>query len=234
MSTSGTWFSGFDPAFIDFDRGIRMGKLDPSQRITQIIKIALVERFAVDFICDRWGRGMYWQWICWVPRPNRDAKPLSSGYNFGSLKFFISADAESRVFKAGLQIERAPKKSEGDGVELEKDWDWNVMLKAMKDKRLPREISRLLKDGFRLRIGAFSSMKEYRRSSWNLQDCLRTARNFDAEEWGGFQLFWGIHDRDLRTMSGADIIETILAVFEELVPIANLCSFNPCLGSEES
>ena len=34
-------------------------------------------------VTDRWGRGVYWQWICWLPRANRQAKPVSHDVNFG-------------------------------------------------------------------------------------------------------------------------------------------------------
>jgi len=52
------------------------------------------------------GRGVYWQWICWLSRANREAKPTSSAYNFGCAKLFISVDKPGRVFQSGLQIER--------------------------------------------------------------------------------------------------------------------------------
>ena len=68
---SSAWHSGFERSFLDFDRGIRAGQLDPSQRITQIIKAVLIRRHGIDMICDRWGRGIFWQWICRVPRLNR-------------------------------------------------------------------------------------------------------------------------------------------------------------------
>ena len=80
--------------WIDFEKGIRVGNLEPHERITQILKYGLEQRHAVKFVTDRWGRGVYWQWICWLPRPNREAKPISSGTNFGCAKLFISLDRE--------------------------------------------------------------------------------------------------------------------------------------------
>ena len=96
----------FRPEWIDFDHGIRVGNLEPHERITQILKFQLEQRHQTRFITDRWGRGVYWQWICWLPRANREVKPVSHAVNFGCAKFFISADSEGRVFKSGLQIER--------------------------------------------------------------------------------------------------------------------------------
>lgn len=223
---------GFESSFIDFERGIRMGHLDPSQRITQILKVLLVERHNVDMICDRWGRGVYWQWICWVPRPNREAKPFSSGHNFGSLKFYVSAEREEKIFQAGLQIERAPKKAGENswGVEVKKDWDWHVLLKRLKDGQLSKEVLRLLRDGFHARVGAFASMTSYESArSWDEKACLQKAQKFSPTEWGGFQIFWPFARTEIRAMSGPEIIESAFAVFEELVPVANLCMYRPCL-----
>ena len=56
-----------------------MGGLAPNERITQIIKMYLKDRHDQPFLIDKWGRGVYWRWISWLPRANRDAKPLSSG-----------------------------------------------------------------------------------------------------------------------------------------------------------
>ena len=92
----------FRREFLDFERGIRMGNLEPHERITQIVKMHLAERYGQDFLIDKWGRGRYWQWICWLPRANRDAKPKSSGHSFASAKFFISLDRTRRELHAGL------------------------------------------------------------------------------------------------------------------------------------
>ncbi|MBI3950356.1 MAG: hypothetical protein HY314_07875 [Acidobacteria bacterium] len=51
--------------YLDFDRGIRVGNLEPHERITRILKIALESGFGQSFVTVRWGRGVYWQWIGW-------------------------------------------------------------------------------------------------------------------------------------------------------------------------
>ena len=71
----------FDAACIDFENGIRVGNLEPHERITRILKHRLETAHGVPFVTDRWGRGVFWQWICWIPRPNRAAKPISSSAN---------------------------------------------------------------------------------------------------------------------------------------------------------
>ncbi len=229
-------YTTFQSSFIDFERGIRVGRLEPEARITQLLKKALTERHGIDMICDRWGRGVYWQWICWVPKPNRDAKPISSGYNFASAKFFVAAEREERIFQAGLQIERAPKKAGAGpaGVMLERDWDWHILLKALAGDKLPRLLKRLLREGFRVRMGAFSALTEYDAKSFNAADCRRAGQRFAPDEWGGFQFFWSMPEKEVRAASGSEIIQAVAAVFDEVVPVMNLCMYKPCLRNLDS
>ena len=56
-----TRLDGFRPEFLDFQKGIRVGHLEPHQRITQILKLSLQTLYREDFVIDRWGRGVYWQ-----------------------------------------------------------------------------------------------------------------------------------------------------------------------------
>ncbi|MCP5114656.1 MAG: hypothetical protein GY953_27825, partial [bacterium] len=77
----------FRPEYLDFDRGIRVGKLADDARITRILKLAVEERYGEPFVTERYGRGMYWRWIGLLSRANRAAKPLSGGVSFGCAKF---------------------------------------------------------------------------------------------------------------------------------------------------
>ena len=52
----------FRPEWIDFEHGIRVGNLEPHERITQILKYGLETRYGTDFITDRWGRGVFWRY----------------------------------------------------------------------------------------------------------------------------------------------------------------------------
>ncbi|XHR26736.1 MAG: hypothetical protein ACFUZC_12335 [Chthoniobacteraceae bacterium] len=81
--------------------GIRVGNLEPHERITQILKYHLETRHRTPFITDRWGCDVYWQWICWLPRANREAKPIPYGVNFGCAKLFISVDGERSPISTG-------------------------------------------------------------------------------------------------------------------------------------
>src|SRR5260221_14365534 len=61
----------FRSEWIDFQRGIRVGNIEPHERITQILKFHLEQRYRTPFVTDRWGRGVYWQWICWLRSEER-------------------------------------------------------------------------------------------------------------------------------------------------------------------
>src|ERR1017187_10710498 len=68
----------FRSEWIDFQRGIRVGNIEPHERITQILKFYLEQRYRTSFVTDRWGRGVYWQWICWLP--DRKSTRLNSSH----------------------------------------------------------------------------------------------------------------------------------------------------------
>jgi hypothetical protein len=116
---------GFRPEFLDFERGIHVGNLQDNERITRILKLALEARYGQPFVTERWGRGVYWQWIGYLPRANRAAKPLSASVSFGCSKFFLTVDTDERLFKCGTQVERgyvrAPR--EYRYCQLRPDWD---------------------------------------------------------------------------------------------------------------
>ena len=138
---------GFRPEYLDFQRGIRVGHLEPHQRITQILKHTLQDRYQEDFVIDRWGRGVYWQWICFLPKANRIAKPLSGSHNFSCSKFFIKVDRNDSIFKSGLHVERGlgNRSKDGPAFQLQEDWDWHRLIKGLRgnQSRLYRALRRL-------------------------------------------------------------------------------------------
>ena len=219
---------GFLPEFLDFKRGIRVGNLEPRERITRILKTALEERHGEDFVTDRWGRGVYWQWICFVSRSNRAAKPYSSRVNFGCAKFFISLDRDEGLFKSGLQVERGFLKAPRDyrQCELKKDWDWNRLVSGLTSGgKLEKELKRLLlRDGFRLQVGEWGDPLTYDRKSFPKMSALRRAlRQTPPRDWAGIQLYYPMEEKDVRASTGLDLVESMLAVFEDLTPVMNLC-----------
>ena len=137
----------FRPEYLDFRRGIRVGNLEDNERITRILKLALESRYAQPFVTERWGRGVYWQWIGYLPRANREAMPLSSRVSFGCSKFFLSVDTEEKLFKCGMQVERGYMKAPRDYREcqLQSDWDWHRLLRSLQPRSpMERELKRLV------------------------------------------------------------------------------------------
>src|SRR3970040_574707 len=80
---------GVRPTFLDFERGIRVGNLEEHERITRILKLALESRYQQPFVTERWGRGVYWRWIGFLPRAKRTAKTLSGHTSLRLSEFLL-------------------------------------------------------------------------------------------------------------------------------------------------
>lgn len=213
----------FRPEWIDFGRGIRVGNLHPHERVTQILKFHLEQRYQTPFVTDRWGRGVYWQWICWLPRANREAKPVSHHVNFGCSKLFISVDQDKRIFKAGLQIERGYM----TGPEAEKPWglredfDWHRLVKECRSNTVfDREVRRLAREGFVATPLGEGPGRERFRSAAELRSALQRCR---PDHWAGFQLYYPIPERELHACTGYELVKSITGIFTEIIPAMNCC-----------
>ena len=220
---------GFRPEFLDFQRGIRVGNLEDHERITRILKLGLEARYRQAFVTERWGRGVYWQWIGFLPRANREAKPHSHGVSFGCSKFFLSVDTEERLFTCGLQVERGYVRAPRDfpGCRLAADWDWHRLVTALKPgSPMERELKRLvLREGFRIRAGSWEAEPVYFSKSnfRGVSAIKRQLQQAPAGDWAGFQLFYAMDETEVRGSTGLDLVESMLAVFEEVTPAMNLC-----------
>jgi hypothetical protein len=218
----------FDPACIDFENGIRVGNLEPHERITRILKHYLETAHAIPFVTDRWGRGVYWQWICWVPRPNREAKPVSHDVNWGSAKFYISIDREERLFEPGMTVERGyvsgPESRESWG--LKEDWDWHRLVRlCRKGSALDGELRRLLKhEGFTVSVmGGTGRVQLDARSYVSALQVRNAARKCPPRDWAGVNVYYPMPEAEVRSCSGYELVRAIEGVFAQLVPAMNLC-----------
>jgi hypothetical protein len=219
---------GFRPDWIDFEHGIRVGNLEPHERITQILKFHLEQRYRTPFVTDRWGRGVYWQWICWLPRANREAKPVSHDVNFGCAKLFISADDDRRVFKSGLQIERGymtgPEADKPWG--LREDFDWHRLVKqCQRGTRVDQELNRLVRrEGFVAAVVGEQATGELTEQNFTGAEQVRTAmRRCAPEYWAGFQLYYPMPEKELRACTGLELVKAICGVFTEVIGVMNSC-----------
>ena len=220
---------GFRPEYLDFKRGIRVGNLEDNERITRLLKMELEYHYQQEFVTERWGRGVYWIWIGYLPRANRAAMPISSSVSFGCSKFFIMVDSDDWLFKCGLQIERgylkAPK--EYRDCELRPDWDWNRLMKSLRrGGAMEGELKRLVtREGFTLHAGGWEEgAKDFTRS--NLPGVVRIRRMLaeaPASDWAGFQLYYPMKEKEVMGTTGVDLVESMLAIFDEVTPVMNLC-----------
>jgi hypothetical protein len=218
----------FRSEWIDFERGIRVGNIEPHERITQILKFHLEQRYQTLFVTDRWGRGVYWQWICWLPRVNREAKPISHDVNFGCAKLFISADTDTKIFKSGLQIERGYVQGTEPypGCLLKDDWDWHRLIGECADgSALDRELHRLLtREGFVVEVGNFETNAVFTKKNFKSAREIRdAAKDYSKHEWAGFQLYYPMPEKEVRACSGHELIQAICSVFTEVMPAMNSC-----------
>jgi hypothetical protein len=219
----------FRPAFLDFERGIHVGNLTEAERITRILKLALEARYGQPFVTERWGRGVYWKWIGFLPRANRAAKPISSDVSFGCSKLFLDVDTEERCANFGLQIERGFEKPprEHRQFALRSDWDWHRFVAALKPRSaMARELDRLVRrEGFLLHAGCWGAERMLF-SKANYPGPLQLRRTLEkapANQWAGVQLFYRMSERDVVTATGLDLVESMLAAYREVVPAMNLC-----------
>jgi hypothetical protein len=220
---------GFRSEFLDFDRGIHVGNLDENERITRILKLALEARYGQPFVTERWGRGVYWQWIGYLPRANRAAKPISANVSFGCSKFFLTVDTAERLFKCGMQVERgyvrAPR--EFRACQLRSDWDWHRLVDGLKPgSALERELERLvLRGGFMVRAGGWEDLpSDFARAGY--PGVLKVRQALEAapkSHWAGFQIYYPMRESEVSGATGLDLVESMLAVFREVTPAINLC-----------
>jgi hypothetical protein len=214
--------TGFRPEYLDFRRGIHVGNLEQNQRITRILKLALESRFGQPFVTERWGRGVYWRWIGFLARANRAAKPLSSHVSFGCAKYFLSVEPEEGLFKCGLQVERGYLKAPRGyrDWQLRPDWDWNRLVKGLRrGSPMDHELGRLLREGFHVWASGWAFHQERAAGAAKLKRILQAA---PAGEWAGFQIYYPMTETDVRTSTGPDLVDSMLAVFDEVTPILNL------------
>ncbi len=218
---------GFRPEFLDFARGIRVGNLEPRERITRILKTGLEARYGQEFVTERWGRGVFWQWIGFLNRPNRNAKPESSHVSFGCSKFFLTVDTDERRFKCGLQVERgylrAPRGMRE--CQLQSDWDWQRLVAALTPRgSVMRELRRLVEDEFEIQAGSWSDPHVFGARTLPGASSLRALlARAPAREWCGFQVYFPMDEADVQAMNGTDLVETMMAVFDEVRATMNAC-----------
>jgi hypothetical protein len=219
---------GFLPEYLDFKKGIRVGHLEDNQRVTRILKLALEDRYKQSFVTERFGRGVYWQWIGFLPRANRDAKPESSNVSFGCSKFILTIDTEEQLFKCGFSVERGFKQPPADypQIGLKPDFDWHRLLKQLKPASpMEKELKRLVvREGFAIDAGNWDERQGIRDGKLPpVSELRKVLQNAPAASWAGFQVYYPMQEKEVRQSSGVDLVEAMMAIFREVTPAMNLC-----------
>jgi hypothetical protein len=82
----------------------------------------------------------------------------------------------------------------------------------------------ILREGFSLHAGSWE-LEIGQFSKENFPGVTRLRRLLDAaprNQWAGFQLFYPMTEEEVRSATGVDLVESMLAVFREVTPLMNL------------
>ena len=218
----------FQNEFLDFEKGIRVGHLEDNQRITRILKLALEARYQEEFVTERFGRGVYWQWIGFVLKSNRSGKPISSKNSFGCSKFFLMIDQREQLFKCGFSVERGMivPQPEFPQTQLQPDWDWHCLLDGLtRGSSLEKELKRLVvREGFSVDAGNWDKLHNVSKGKFPGAEELKKILIAAAPDtWTVFQVYYSMRERDVRVSTGADLVDAMMTIFEETAPAMNLC-----------
>ena len=77
---------------------------------------------------------------------------------------------------------------------------------------------------FRARTGTWEEPVKF--DAGNLPGMAGIRKTLEAaakNRWAGFQVFYAMTEKDVRVSNGTDLIESMLAVFDEVTPLMNLC-----------
>ena len=218
----------FQSDFLDFQKGIRVGNLEDNQRITRILKRALEARHQEEFVTQRFGRGVYWQWIGFVSRANRASKPLSSKISFGCSKFFLTMDQEAQLFKCGFSVERGMISPHPDfpQTQLQPDWDWHRVLDGLtQGSLLEKELKRLVvHEDFSIDAGNWDDRYTVSRGKFpGAEELKKVLLASPPDAWTVFQAYYPMREKDIRTSTGPDLVDAMMAIFGETTRAMNLC-----------
>jgi len=95
----------------------------------------------------------------------------------------------------------------------------------MPESDMARELKRLvLAEGFWIDAGGWEERQPISKSNFpgmaKLRKLLEAA---PPESWAGFQVYYPMSRKEVYGSSGVDLIESMLAIFEEVTPAMNLC-----------
>ena len=148
--------------------------------------------------------------------------------NFGCSKFFIKMDRTEGIFKAGLHVERGRLEAseEHSSYRLQEDWDWHRLVQAIHGRStLYRQLRRLIReDGFQIYCGTRETGTHFYDVHCPSASAVRNALlGYADPDWVVFQLYYPMLQQEVHRSSGSDLVESILAIMQEVVPVMNEC-----------
>jgi hypothetical protein len=148
--------------------------------------------------------------------------------SFGCTKFFIQVDTDDRRFSCGLQVERGFLRPPAGmkACRLRSDWDWHRLVAGLAPRTpLMKELARLAADGFEVHAGSWRDAHIF--TGPKLPPAKRLREAVEAagpSEWCGFQVYYALTEEEVKTTSGPELVDVMLAVFDEVAPVVSLCS----------
>jgi len=95
---------------------------------------------------------------------------------------------------------------------------------------MERELKRLvLREGFWVQAGGWhSDLFRYSKSTLPSVTRLRAGlEQAPGNAWAGFLLYFPMDEDTVRGTSGTDLVEAMLAIYEEVTPAMRLCTQTP-------
>lgn len=110
--------------------------------------------------------------------------------------------------------------------QLQEDWDWHRLIQAIHGRStLYRQLRRLVReDGFQIDCGTRETGTHFDEVHFPSADALRSALlGYADPDWVVFQLYYPMPPQEVQQSSGSDLVESILAIMQEVAPVMNEC-----------
>jgi hypothetical protein len=136
--------------------------------------------------------------------------------------------ARTGLFKTGLHVERGRlgPPEEPSSYQLKEDWDWHRLIQAIHGKsKLYLQLRRLVQeDGFQIYCGTRETGTHFDDERFPSADVMKEALlRYEDPDWVVFQLYYPMTPQEVQGSSGTDLVESILAIMQEVAPVMNEC-----------
>jgi hypothetical protein len=90
---------------------------------------------------------------------------------------------------------------------------------------MAKELKRLVsREGFVVEAGGWHDREPLGKNNFpSMAKIKRILTQAPGEDWAGFQVYYPMSEKEVLSTSGVDLIESMMAIFEEVTPAMNLC-----------